>query len=69
MKEILIDTPFGKVVYPIEDDLLNLTDDELIQKFIDENKKSRFVSPELLQLIINRKIYRKLIERLSNEKN
>lgn len=60
-----VDTPLGKAVMPanFEEEIERMSDDELINKLIKDERKSAygFIDPFKLQFVIDRGIYAKYL--------
>lgn len=64
-----VDTPCGKAVMPasFEEEIEKMTDDELIEKLIEDEQKTGFIDPFKLQFVKDRGLYFKYLTVLRRE--
>lgn len=64
-----VDTPVGKVPMPasFEEDISKLSDDELVEQLINDEKETGFINPFKLQFVLDKGLYAKYL-RLRKEK-
>ena len=55
----LVDTPFGKMIMPVsfERDIEVMSNEELIEKLIEDERETGFIEPFKLQFVIDRGLY------------
>ncbi|MDE6398532.1 MAG: hypothetical protein K2L51_04335 [Clostridiales bacterium] len=58
-----VDTPCGKAVMPesFEKEIEKMTDGELIESLIEDERKTRFIDPFKLQFVLDRGLYSEYI--------
>lgn len=65
-----VNTPYGKAIMPVafEEEIEQMTNEELIQKLIEDEQKSPhgFIDPFKLQFVIDRGLYAKYLRKRTN---